>query len=87
MHIFIFIACIYAAITCAITSVYDIYYNGSSLRWAINKILFGHMSVIYDWLLIYNIYTTVHIYAYMHIFMIMTTHNILFLLTNGIRTQ
>ena len=33
-------------------------YNGCALWWAIYRILIGHQSDTYDWLLIYIIYTT-----------------------------
>ena len=77
---FIFIACFYATIYSAhITCVCAIY------TIVVQSVIYiqipiGHPSDIYNWLLIYTIYTTADVCAYICIYTITMTHNILLLL-------
>ena len=59
-------------------------YNSGTLWWAIYRIPVGHMSAIYDWLLMCTIYTMAVVCAHIHI---TTTNNIFLLLTNKMRKK
>ena len=58
-------------------------YKDGTLWWSIYRMLTGHMSIIFDLLVMYSIHTMADACAYMDTFMLITTHSILLLLTKN----